>query len=103
MVAQRLTQIAPPAATPDKRWQRVEAAWSAVPQKHSQSHFESLPRFSNCPRQTSSNEDHHIVRITRVQPTASSAAIQEQEPPSLGASVSSRTIRKRLAERHLGS
>ncbi|GFY20811.1 hypothetical protein TNCV_1120451 [Trichonephila clavipes] len=32
MVAQRLTQITPPAATPDQLWQRVEAAWSAVPQ-----------------------------------------------------------------------
>ncbi|GFT28060.1 transposable element Tcb1 transposase [Trichonephila clavipes] len=31
MVAQRLTQITPPAATPDQLWQRVEAAWSAVP------------------------------------------------------------------------
>ncbi|GFY08180.1 transposable element Tcb1 transposase [Trichonephila clavipes] len=30
-VAQRLTQITPPAATPDQIWQRVEAAWSAVP------------------------------------------------------------------------
>ncbi|GFS85940.1 transposable element Tcb1 transposase [Trichonephila clavipes] len=27
MVAQRLTQITPPAATPDQLWQRVEAAW----------------------------------------------------------------------------
>ncbi|GFW26116.1 HTH_Tnp_Tc3_2 domain-containing protein [Trichonephila clavipes] len=36
-------------------------------------------------------------------PTASSAAIQAQVAPSLGASVSSRTIRRRLAERHLGS
>ncbi|GFU52115.1 transposable element Tcb1 transposase [Trichonephila clavipes] len=33
MVAQRLTQITPPAATPDQLWQRVEAAWSAVPQE----------------------------------------------------------------------
>ncbi|GFW78696.1 transposable element Tcb1 transposase [Trichonephila clavipes] len=37
MVAQRLTQITPPAATPDQLWQRVEAAWSAVPQEHIQS------------------------------------------------------------------
>ncbi|GFV56287.1 transposable element Tcb1 transposase [Trichonephila clavipes] len=37
MVAQRLTQITPPAATPDQLWQRVEAAWSAVPQEHSKS------------------------------------------------------------------
>ncbi|GFU84738.1 transposable element Tcb1 transposase [Trichonephila clavipes] len=40
MVAQSLTQITPPAVTPDQLWQRVEAAWSAVPQEHIQSHFE---------------------------------------------------------------
>ncbi|GFV67719.1 transposable element Tcb1 transposase [Trichonephila clavipes] len=34
MVAQRLTKITPAAATPDQLWQRVEAAWSAVPQEH---------------------------------------------------------------------
>ncbi|GFS81304.1 transposable element Tcb1 transposase [Trichonephila clavipes] len=44
MVAQRLTQITPPAATPDQFWQRVEAAWSAVPQEHIQSLFESMSR-----------------------------------------------------------
>ncbi|GFW25922.1 hypothetical protein TNCV_1328781 [Trichonephila clavipes] len=45
MVAQRLTQITPPAATPDQLWQRVEAAWSAVPQELIQSLFESMPRL----------------------------------------------------------
>ncbi|GFW66387.1 transposable element Tcb1 transposase [Trichonephila clavipes] len=44
MVAQRLTQITPPATTPDQLWQHVEAAWSAVPQEHIQSLFESMPR-----------------------------------------------------------
>ncbi|GFX34652.1 transposable element Tcb1 transposase [Trichonephila clavipes] len=44
MVAQRLTQITPPAATPDQLWQRVEAAWCDVPQEHIQSLFESMPR-----------------------------------------------------------
>ncbi|GFV35502.1 uncharacterized protein TNCV_3205331 [Trichonephila clavipes] len=44
MVAQRLIQITPPAATADQLWQRVEAAWSAVPQEHTQSLFESMPR-----------------------------------------------------------
>ncbi|GFX05487.1 transposable element Tcb1 transposase [Trichonephila clavipes] len=34
MVDQRLTQITTPAATPDQLWQRVVAAWSAVPQEH---------------------------------------------------------------------
>ncbi|GFV53053.1 transposable element Tcb2 transposase [Trichonephila clavipes] len=36
-------------------------------------------------------------------PTASSAAIQAQVAPLLGAPVSSRTMRRRLAEGHLGS
>ncbi|GFV79525.1 transposable element Tcb1 transposase [Trichonephila clavipes] len=44
MVAQRLTQITPPAVTPDPLWKRVEAAWSAVPQEHIQSLFESITR-----------------------------------------------------------
>ncbi|GFW50997.1 transposable element Tcb1 transposase [Trichonephila clavipes] len=42
MVAERLTQITPPAATPDQLWQRVEAAWSAVTQEHIQCLFESM-------------------------------------------------------------
>ncbi|GFX67042.1 transposable element Tcb2 transposase [Trichonephila clavipes] len=57
---------------------------------------------SGHPRQTNT-EDHHIVRNARVQPTASSATIQTQVAPSLGAPVSSRTVRKPLAEGHLGS
>ncbi|GFT89693.1 transposable element Tcb1 transposase [Trichonephila clavipes] len=44
MVAQRLTQITPPAAAPEQLWQRGEAAWSAVPQEHIQSLFELMPR-----------------------------------------------------------
>ncbi|GFV92258.1 transposable element Tcb1 transposase [Trichonephila clavipes] len=44
MVAQPLTQITIPAVTPDQLWKRVEAAWSAVPQEHIQSLFESMPR-----------------------------------------------------------
>ncbi|GFV73709.1 transposable element Tcb2 transposase [Trichonephila clavipes] len=58
---------------------------------------------SGHPRQTSRREDRHIVRNAHVQPTVSSAAIQEQVAPSLGAPVSSRTIRRRLAEGHFGS
>ncbi|GFU12057.1 hypothetical protein TNCV_2095271 [Trichonephila clavipes] len=42
MVARRLTPITPSAATPDQLWQRVEAAWSTVPQEHIQSLFESI-------------------------------------------------------------
>ncbi|GFW81315.1 integrase catalytic domain-containing protein [Trichonephila clavipes] len=44
MVPQRLTQITPPAATPDQLWQRVKAIWSAVPQEHIQRLFEAIPR-----------------------------------------------------------
>ncbi|GFS87667.1 transposable element Tcb2 transposase [Trichonephila clavipes] len=55
-----------------------------------------------CPRQTSRREDRHIVTNALVQPTTSSAAIQAQVEPSLGIPVSSRIIRRRLAEGHLG-
>ncbi|GFW08200.1 hypothetical protein TNCV_956311 [Trichonephila clavipes] len=55
------------------------------------------------PQQKSRLEDHHSVRNARIQPTASSAAIQTQVALSLGAPVFSRTIRRRLAEGHLGS
>ncbi|GFW64798.1 transposable element Tcb2 transposase [Trichonephila clavipes] len=56
------------------------------------------------PQQTSRREDRHIVRNACVQPTASSASsIQAQVTPSLGAPVSSRTIRRRRAEGHLRS
>ncbi|GFU53353.1 transposable element Tcb2 transposase [Trichonephila clavipes] len=55
------------------------------------------------PRQTSRRDDHNIVRNARVQSTASSAAIQAQVAPLLGALVFSRTIRRLLAEGLLGS
>ncbi|GFX02066.1 HTH_Tnp_Tc3_2 domain-containing protein [Trichonephila clavipes] len=57
---------------------------------------------SGRPQQTSRQEDCHIVRNARVQPTTSSTAIHAQVAPSLGAPVSSRTIRRRLAKEHLG-
>ncbi|GFW59760.1 transposable element Tcb2 transposase [Trichonephila clavipes] len=44
MVAQRLTLITSPAATPDQLWQRVEATWSAVPQERIKILFGSMPR-----------------------------------------------------------
>ncbi|GFX81423.1 HTH_Tnp_Tc3_2 domain-containing protein [Trichonephila clavipes] len=40
---------------------------------------------SGRPRQTSRLEDHHIIRNAHVRPTASSATIQAQVAPSLGA------------------
>ncbi|KFM75156.1 Transposable element Tcb2 transposase, partial [Stegodyphus mimosarum] len=58
---------------------------------------------SGRPRQTSRREDFHVVRNARVQPTASSAALQAQVAPSLGASVSFQAIRRRLAEEQLVS
>ncbi|GFS67646.1 transposable element Tcb1 transposase [Trichonephila clavipes] len=58
---------------------------------------------SGCPRQTSRREDYHIVRNADVQITASSAAIQVRGAPLLGAPMSSRTIRRCLADGHLGS
>ncbi|GFU59924.1 transposable element Tcb2 transposase [Trichonephila clavipes] len=59
---------------------------------------------SGRPRQISRRKDCHIVRNARVQSTASSVTtIQAQVAPSLRAPVSSRIIRRRLAEGHLGS
>ncbi|GFU82207.1 transposable element Tcb2 transposase [Trichonephila clavipes] len=58
---------------------------------------------SRRPQQTSRREDHHIVRNARLQPTASSAIIQTQVEPSIGTSMCSRAIQRRLAEGHLGS
>ncbi|GFT98478.1 transposable element Tcb2 transposase [Trichonephila clavipes] len=55
------------------------------------------------PRQISRQEDRHILRNACVQPTASSATIKALVAHSLGAPVSSRTIRRRLAERLLRS
>ncbi|GFX49902.1 transposable element Tcb1 transposase [Trichonephila clavipes] len=65
----------------------------------------SFTRISDSgrPRQTSCREDHYIVRNACIQPTTSSAAIQAHVPPSLGTHMSSRTIRRHLAEEHLGS
>ncbi|GFV33467.1 HTH_Tnp_Tc3_2 domain-containing protein [Trichonephila clavipes] len=58
---------------------------------------------SGHPRLTSRRKDRHLVRNARVQPTASSAAIQALIAPPLEAPVSSRTMRRCLAEGHLGS
>ncbi|GFU61384.1 transposable element Tcb2 transposase [Trichonephila clavipes] len=97
----------------------MEAGWSARPVAHQLVCSDCVVRrcwdqwiqemsFTRRPgsarlRQTIPREDRHIVRNARVQPTASSAAIQAQVEPSLGAPVSSQTIRRRLAEGHLGS
>ncbi|GFT58729.1 transposable element Tcb2 transposase [Trichonephila clavipes] len=54
------------------------------------------------PGQTSHGENRLIVRNARVQPTVSLATVQEKVATSLGASVSSQTIRGRLVEGHLG-
>ncbi|GFY06233.1 transposable element Tcb2 transposase [Trichonephila clavipes] len=72
----------------------MEAVWSAK---------RVARQLGNSDCVTSHREDRHIVRNSLVQSTASSAAIQAQVTPSLGAPVSSRIIRRRLAEGHLGS
>ncbi|GFX87866.1 transposable element Tcb2 transposase [Trichonephila clavipes] len=54
-------------------------------------------------RQTSRREDHNVVRNAHVQPTATSATIQEHVALSVGTPVSSRTIRSHLAKGHLES
>ncbi|GFX76535.1 transposable element Tcb1 transposase [Trichonephila clavipes] len=38
-----ISKITSPDVTPDQLWQRVEAAWSAVPQELIQNIFESMP------------------------------------------------------------
>ncbi|GFV57974.1 transposable element Tcb2 transposase [Trichonephila clavipes] len=55
------------------------------------------------PRQTSPQEHSHIIRNVSVQVTVSTANIQAQIAPSLEELVSSRSIRRHLAEGHLGS
>ncbi|GFX43815.1 uncharacterized protein LOC103524116 [Trichonephila clavipes] len=52
MVAQRLTQITSPAATPDQLSQRVEAAWSAVPQERGRGSRVARKRLSILKRLT---------------------------------------------------
>ncbi|GFV33008.1 transposable element Tcb2 transposase [Trichonephila clavipes] len=54
-------------------------------------------------RQTSHRENHNIIRYAHVQSIASSITIQAHVSPSLGSPVSSSTIRRHLAEGHLGS
>ncbi|GFW64288.1 transposable element Tc1 transposase [Trichonephila clavipes] len=39
-----ISKIIPTAATPFQLWKHVQAAWSAAPQEHFQSLFESMPR-----------------------------------------------------------
>ncbi|GFX51783.1 transposable element Tcb2 transposase [Trichonephila clavipes] len=51
----------------------------------------------------SSRSQPHRKKCTRIQPTVSSAAIQAQVILSLRALLSSRTIRRHLTEKHLGS
>ncbi|GFU80091.1 HTH_Tnp_Tc3_2 domain-containing protein [Trichonephila clavipes] len=65
----------------------MEAGWSARP-------------GSGCSRQTNRQK---IATSQELQPTPSSAPIQAQVTPSLGAIVSSRIIRRCLSEGHLGS
>ncbi|GFW44888.1 hypothetical protein TNCV_4512021 [Trichonephila clavipes] len=63
--------------------------------------YKKLPVRNGCPPQTNHREDHDIVRNARVQPTAPTAAIQVAT--ALGDPVYSLTIRRCLAEEHLGA
>ncbi|GFY21414.1 uncharacterized protein TNCV_1165621 [Trichonephila clavipes] len=92
----------------------MEAVWSARRVARQLSHSDCVVRRcwyrwiqemsftrrpgSGHPQQTSRGEDRHIVRNARVQPTASSAAIQAKVAPTLEATVSSRTIRRCLVK-----
>ncbi|GFY33208.1 hypothetical protein TNCV_1240591 [Trichonephila clavipes] len=54
-----------------------------------------------CSRQTNTREDRHIIQHSRITPTVSLFSIQTQTAPSLRASVSIRTIIRRLVEEQL--
>ncbi|GFY32244.1 hypothetical protein TNCV_3557521 [Trichonephila clavipes] len=60
IVAQRVTHITPPEATPDQLWQRGEAVWSAVPKENIKSLFESITRLDNLKTQ------HYISQFLRL-------------------------------------
>ncbi|GFX66101.1 transposable element Tcb2 transposase [Trichonephila clavipes] len=97
----------------------MEVVWSARPVARELSHSDCVVRwrsnqwircmsFTRKPgsghlNATSYQEDHHIIRNALALLTASSTANQAHIAPSLGSPVAVRTIRKRLAERHLGS
>ncbi|KFM75481.1 Transposable element Tcb1 transposase, partial [Stegodyphus mimosarum] len=115
MVAERLTQIISQAATPDQLWQRGEAAWSAVPQEHIQSLFESLPRLvaasvisslwqrfqddgnvsrrysTDRPRVTTPNEDRYLAVSAKRKRRGTASDLSRQLSSATGMSVSSQT------------
>ncbi|GFS54720.1 uncharacterized protein TNCV_2749751 [Trichonephila clavipes] len=70
------------------------------------SNFSGLA-FVDCISKNLENESNMSRAVPAIQakilPTASSAAIQAQVAPSLGTPVSSRTVRRRRTEGHLGS
>ncbi|GFU84250.1 transposable element Tcb2 transposase [Trichonephila clavipes] len=72
----------------------MEAGWSARRVARQLGHSDCV---------ISRQEDHHIVRNARTQPTALSTAIQIQVAPSIGAPVSSQTIRRRMVKGHFVS
>ncbi|GFX66977.1 HTH_Tnp_Tc3_2 domain-containing protein [Trichonephila clavipes] len=90
----------------------MEAGWSAEPVDRQLGHSDCVVKrcwdqwiteMSFTRRPVVTQKDRHIVRNARVQPTASSTAIQAHVAPSLGVLVSSRTIRRCLAEGRLRS
>ncbi|GFX77120.1 transposable element Tcb2 transposase [Trichonephila clavipes] len=104
VIGHRLHVLSPPCSEDELRnsWKEMNSDSSVLGPVDPREEFKRRPG-SGHPRQTSRREDRYIVRNARIHPTASSAAIQAHVAPSLGAPVSSRTIRRRLAEGHLGS
>ncbi|GFV98367.1 transposable element Tcb1 transposase [Trichonephila clavipes] len=96
MVAQRLTHITPPAATPDQRWQRVEAAWSAVPLERIQSLYESMRR----PRVTTPNEERYLVVTAKRNRRSTASDLSRQLSSANGTTVARQTVYRRLG--HIG-
>ncbi|GFV67059.1 transposable element Tcb1 transposase [Trichonephila clavipes] len=128
IVGRRIARDLRPVASTDELWLRIQTIWNTLPQTDIKNLFNSIPRrvaaliaarggsgtseSEGCPLHKDLAQDAldrpvvkktTIVRNARVQPIASSAAIQAWVTPSLGPPVSSRTIRRRLAEGHLGS
>ncbi|GFX43795.1 hypothetical protein TNCV_4110741 [Trichonephila clavipes] len=98
MVAQRLTQIIPPAAPPDQLWQRVEAAWSAEPQEHIRMQEETTDRLvrSPPPHFTTTRDNRRIVYIAVLDCAATSRTTEQHIQSVSQHSVSDPTIRRRL-------
>ncbi|GFU46000.1 transposable element Tcb1 transposase [Trichonephila clavipes] len=102
MVAQRFTQITPPAATPDRLWLLVEAAWSVVPQEHIKSLFDSMPRRvvatarGGRVRSTTPAEDRYIVLSAKRNRRTTAQLVANQFLAASGKQIFRKTVARRL-------